>query len=144
MFRSKKCWMVYVLLATGSLIGERILLACQLLFSWMRNHSTRGLSSFTGFIPGPRMWQLGNNPIKFLFSCRERLEGFSFCFISRISRILILYCVPLGAQSARDSHCSCSAHRQLVRSQWKICISPRMCSSGYSSLVCTIMIDLII
>lgn len=93
----QKCWMVYVLLAIGSIIGERILLACLLLISWMKTTVLKGFPYFAGFIVGPRMWQLGYNPIKILSSYRERLDGFSSCLISRISKTLILYCMPLGA-----------------------------------------------
>jgi len=73
------------------------IISFQLLFSWMKTTVPKGFPYFTGFIMGPRMWQLGNNPIKILSSCRERLDDFSSCLISKVSKTLILYCVPLGA-----------------------------------------------
>lgn len=44
------------------------IISFQLLFSWMKTTVLKGFPYFTGFIMGPRMWQLGNNPIRILSS----------------------------------------------------------------------------
>lgn len=43
-------WMVYMLLAIGSIRGKKILLAYQLLISWMKTTVLRGFPYFTRFI----------------------------------------------------------------------------------------------